>query len=1258
MEAAVGQAAAAVARVSWTTIGSMFAWSFFTGIETPPEGITQAGAMQVGKAARSAAINMWQWNAIMGYYNGSTNQPSNPSMALLVLVLLAMLGMAFLVAWYLLDMVNAASQAGNHLEYQKKCGERDYMDLWKKMKSGMSLSLKKPQRGAHMKSGERSLVEISMDLGRGYSERRRNTMPERRKKKGKEKSPSLEASRESGLVEVNGKNPESMEWEVAEKKYGEKGGEQDGQETSLRLPEKPLKNYEDYLPLEGYGGKSSGQGKEEHTIPKKVADSKKMVRDLVAGWPKVEMREGCRLECGCTRNFFSNSSSALGESCVVEYFAMKNALEISKDNEKGKKAHDLVCKVSRFIPPSRPDPRVPALLITTEEGGVTARIKVWGKAREKPVKVGKEYVLIGVIWDKNDQESQNKECDKLLCLKLPEAKWTQLVERNIELPREGEPVTAAEVFCGHFCTGVKCATQAGATVVAAADKNPEAILFAKKAMKGRVPEDTFEERDLKDKKNWGIVEGAHIVILTPPCEGDSEAGMQMHTDDKRNCLNEALGMVTYVRPPIAILELVPGAKKNQKMITEMEFKLASEDYYVHMRTVCAERHIPQNRARVMVCCTRRDLMERESAKADMPWYRKILDEKEEPAPTVASAHVVRDGEETDFKRKLKVVREVRLMYKGGLKEIGPNDRAGTICKSYGQSHRLYDIAETGFIYDGRWWTPREVARVCAIGDDEEIPEGIDQAWQAIGIWLPVTMLAQVMIPAIMVLSYWSEQKARAVMASVVDSVRRRTRLTFVQSAPLWGHMEQSQHDELEALVSTVRNRWMEARMVNCSLKISIEKVQRKDGELGIRMGQAVSGSELDDLKDEALMEAINQLEKDVREKRIPAGEAVKVESEAQVGSEDLKQRTTATRRVEADIVNTAEAKGQDQDVESAVKPLVPDTTKVNQECIVESLNQQEVGPWSRQLCGLCPRNLTTGQCRFCGRICCNSCLEVASARCWICQEQVEIQAANVQGHSAQVERARLSARKWAGARISANVRKMMQLRDQYPLMTNCLHAAVRLVGRNPCSADPFNLEVMDERGICSLEDFTSKVIMQVRQNREVSIWVDEYGQAWPSTDVETQDGERAIGNQGPQEGVQKVGEAVGGLVNGHWGQAADRDDPRAETQNYKASSELLPDGRKRKDSSDGVTPAAESRSEQGNSRNVRPRLGSGSGLSYYLPQGMESVPHWSAENYMCPCVLHPHPRTSLHFAPVCSVSVHSCIHFLACNIVGSSGHES
>ena len=144
-------------------------------------------------------------------------------------------------------------------------------------------------------------------------------------------------------------------------------------------------------------------------------------------------------------------------------------------------------------------------------------------------------------------------------------------------------------------------------VVVAVDVNEKAIDFAKRAMKKKLPEDVFVQANLKEKANWGYAEGAHLLLLTPPCEGDSRAGKQLHTSDNRNCLEEAIGAIVYLGVPVALIELVPGAMDNAQMIKDMQLRLAIEDYRADPKVTEASRHLPQNRRRIMVCVSRADV---------------------------------------------------------------------------------------------------------------------------------------------------------------------------------------------------------------------------------------------------------------------------------------------------------------------------------------------------------------------------------------------------------------------------------------------------------------------------------------------------------------------------------------------------------------------------------------------------------------------------------------------------------------------------
>ena len=79
---------------------------------------------------------------------------------------------------------------------------------------------------------------------------------------------------------------------------------------------------------------------------------------------------------------------------------------------------DIECEVQRHFPPTSMN--APSVIITKEEGGVRARIKIWGQARWKNIEVGRKYVLVKATWDTKVLQHQMN-ANNYLHLQVPSA---------------------------------------------------------------------------------------------------------------------------------------------------------------------------------------------------------------------------------------------------------------------------------------------------------------------------------------------------------------------------------------------------------------------------------------------------------------------------------------------------------------------------------------------------------------------------------------------------------------------------------------------------------------------------------------------------------------------------------------------------------------------------------------------------------------------------------------------------------------------
>ena len=130
-----------------------------------------------------------------------------------------------------------------------------------------------------------------------------------------------------------------------------------------------------------------------------------------------------------------------------------------------------------------------------------------------------------------------------------------------------------------------------------------------------------------------------------------------------------------------IVELVPGAQDNIKMINEIRARGAEYGYVSVMRRVEAHYHLPQNRTRQLWHYIRLDVAQSGTMVKIQELQSAVV-----PAPTIANSDVVRAGEDVQLAESLRVSEHVKSLYKKGLPEVPPHGRANTICGAYATAH--------------------------------------------------------------------------------------------------------------------------------------------------------------------------------------------------------------------------------------------------------------------------------------------------------------------------------------------------------------------------------------------------------------------------------------------------------------------------------------------------------------------------------------------------------------------------------------------
>lgn len=104
---------------------------------------------------------------------------------------------------------------------------------------------------------------------------------------------------------------------------------------------------------------------------------------------------------------------------------------------------------------------------------------------------------------------------------------------------------------------------------------------------------------------------ADIICGGPPCQGFSMAGFRAEDDPRNQLFREFVDIVKRVNPKVIVFENVEGLLSYQggKTYREVHELFAELGYYTEGRTLMASEYaVPQKRKRVIIICTRKDLL--------------------------------------------------------------------------------------------------------------------------------------------------------------------------------------------------------------------------------------------------------------------------------------------------------------------------------------------------------------------------------------------------------------------------------------------------------------------------------------------------------------------------------------------------------------------------------------------------------------------------------------------------------------------------
>lgn len=107
-----------------------------------------------------------------------------------------------------------------------------------------------------------------------------------------------------------------------------------------------------------------------------------------------------------------------------------------------------------------------------------------------------------------------------------------------------------------------------------------------------------------------------FIIATPPCQGMSVAGKRIKTDKRNGLIEYVVKSISILNPKYALIENVPTLEKTYIKIDDKKIKITDyikrnlKDYKINIQVLnCAEYGIPQNRKRIFILLSRKDVNE-------------------------------------------------------------------------------------------------------------------------------------------------------------------------------------------------------------------------------------------------------------------------------------------------------------------------------------------------------------------------------------------------------------------------------------------------------------------------------------------------------------------------------------------------------------------------------------------------------------------------------------------------------------------------
>ena len=308
-------------------------------------------------------------------------------------------------------------------------------------------------------------------------------------------------------------------------------------------------------------------------------------------------------------------------------------------------------------------------------------------------------------------------------------------------------VEVAELCCGAFATFAAAASQVSLRPSITMDYDRARCAHVQTWWTEHWTPCTHICGDISQKPHWFRLSQVDVWAIGIPCQSTSTAGNRRGRADRRDLYGTLVELLTYVRPPQVLVEIVPGFwDQTSPHLAQLLEDLTRLPYITEAMEFHLKNYVPQHRKRGCLVLTRLDVWRHpEDTLPDMdhPWPRPLRP----PPPATAYLEALCPDNASDLAWRVppdlvaQLSPEARSPSWPGIPEFTRvlGDRAGTVMRAYGKPEEFpypwySQITPFGDSY--RWLTPRELARLQGIPDSIPVPADRFHAYAAIGDALP------------------------------------------------------------------------------------------------------------------------------------------------------------------------------------------------------------------------------------------------------------------------------------------------------------------------------------------------------------------------------------------------------------------------------------------------------------------------------------------------------------------------------------------